>query len=84
VEGEEDMADDVFASVKKILVNGLSVDEDAVTLTADIAEDLGADSLDAVELIMELEEEFGIEVDPDKAAGLKTVQDIVDTIESLR
>ncbi|MDR0500563.1 MAG: acyl carrier protein [Coriobacteriales bacterium] len=78
------MTDEVFAKVKKILVNGLKVDEGTVTLEASISEDLGADSLDAVELIMQLEEEFGVEIEPAKAEGLKTVQDIVDAVVSLK
>ncbi|MDR2715016.1 MAG: acyl carrier protein [Coriobacteriales bacterium] len=62
----------------------MSLDEASVTPEADINEDLGADSLDAVELIMSLEEEFGIEVEPAQAENLKTVQDLVTLIDSLK
>jgi acyl carrier protein len=78
------MSEGTFEVVKKALVENLSVEEDAVTLAADITEDLGADSLDAVELIMTLEEEFNIEIEPAQAEGLKTVEDIVSLIDSLR
>ena len=67
--------------VKEIIVDSLSCDEDAVTLEANLKEDLDADSLDAVELIMAVEEEFDIEIPDDKAAEIKTVQDIVDYIK---
>ena len=67
-----------FEKVKEIIVDSLSCDEDAVTLEANLKEDLDADSLDAVELIMAVEEEFDIEIPDDKAAE---VQDIVDYIK---
>ena len=57
-----------FEKVKEIIVDSLSCDEDAVTLEANLKEDLDADSLDAVELIMAVEEEFDIEIPDDKAA----------------
>ena len=65
-----------FEKVKEIIVDSLSCDEDAVTLEANLKEDLEADSLDAVELIMAVEEEFDIEIPDEKAAEIKTVQDI--------
>ena len=65
-----------FEKVKEIIVDSLSCDEDAVTLEANLKEDL-----DAVELIMAVEEEFDIEIPDDKAAEIKTVQDIVDYIK---
>ena len=68
--------------VKEIIVDSLSCDEDAVTLEANLKEDLEADSLDAVELIMAVEEEFDIEIPDEKAAEIKTVQDIVDYIKA--
>ena len=61
-----------FEKVKEIIVDSLSCDEDAVTLEANLKEDLDADSLDAVELIMAVEEEFDIEIPDDKAAEIKT------------
>ena len=64
-----------FEKVKEIIVDSLSCDEDAVTLEANLKEDLDADSLDAVELIMAVEEEFDIEIPDDKATEIKTVQD---------
>lgn len=71
-----------FEKVKEIIVDSLSCDEDAVTLEANLKEDLEADSLDAVELIMAVEEEFDIEIPDEKAAEIKTVQDIVDYIKA--
>jgi acyl carrier protein len=58
---------DVAARVKKIVVDHLGVDEDKVTESASFVDDLGADSLDTVELVMAFEEEFGCEI-PDEAA----------------
>jgi acyl carrier protein len=78
------MADSTFETVRKVLVDGLSVDADVVALESKLNEDLGADSLDAVELIMSLEEEFGLEIEPAKAEGLETVGDLVKLIDSLR
>lgn len=71
-----------FEKVKEIIVDSLSCDEDAVTLDANLKEDLDADSLDAVELIMAVEEEFDIEIPDEKATEIKTVQDIVDYIKA--
>lgn len=71
-----------FEKVKEIIVDSLSCDEDAVTLEANLKEDLEADSLDAVELIMAVEEEFDIEIPDEKATEIKTVQDIVDYIKA--
>ncbi len=70
-----------FEKVKEIIVDSLSCDEDEVTMEANLKEDLEADSLDAVELIMAIEEEFEIEIPDDKASKIKTVKDIVDYIE---
>lgn len=71
----------VFEKVKKIIVDTLSCDEDQVTLDANLKDDLDADSLDAVELIMTAEDEFGIEIPDEDAMNIKTVKDIVDYIE---
>ena len=71
-----------FEKVREIIVDSLSCDEDAVTLEANLKEDLEADSLDAVELIMAVEEEFDIEIPDEKAVEIKTVQDIVDYIKA--
>ncbi|ACK42225.1 MULTISPECIES: acyl carrier protein [Dictyoglomus] len=71
----------IFEKVKKIIVDQLRVDENLVTMDSNIQEDLGADSLDAVELIMALEEEFGIDVQDEEAENFKTVGDVVRYIE---
>ena len=67
--------------VKAALVDILSIDEDAITPEADLIKDLGADSLDAVELVMAMQEEYGIEIPDEEVANLTTVQAIVDYIE---
>ncbi|UKO98826.1 acyl carrier protein [Nostoc sp. UHCC 0870] len=73
---------EIFAQVKKIIVDQLSVDEEKVTETANFANDLGADSLDTVELVMALEEEFDIEIPDEAAEKITTVQEAVDYINS--
>lgn len=70
-----------FDKVRDIVVEQLGVDEDQVTLSATFIDDLGADSLDIVELIMAFEEEFNIEIPDEAAEKIKTVQDVVDYIE---
>ena len=72
----------VFEKVKEIIVSTLKLDPSKVTLEASLESDLGADSLDAVEVIMALEDEFGIEISDDAAQAIKTVGDIVNHIES--
>jgi acyl carrier protein len=74
------MAEDTYARVKKIIVEQLGVEDDQVESTAAFVEDLNADSLDLVELIMSLEEEFGMEISDEAAAKIHTVQDAVDYI----
>ncbi|HOT30259.1 MAG TPA: acyl carrier protein [Candidatus Ozemobacteraceae bacterium] len=69
-----------FEEVKRIVVDKLQVDEKQVTMEASFIEDLGADSLDTVELVMDLEEHFGIEIPDEDAEKLKTVKDAVDYI----
>jgi len=76
------MADDVFQKVKEIIVERLSVDEKDVTEGASFIDDLGADSLDTVELVMALEEEFGLEIPDEEAEKIVTVGDAVKYIES--
>lgn len=71
----------VFEKLKEIIVTELGVDKEDITLEADLNDDLGADSLDAVELIMAIEDEFDLSVSDDVAQGLKTVKQIVDYIE---
>lgn len=71
----------VFDKVKKIIVDQLDVEEDKVTEAASITDDLGADSLDVVDLVMSFEEEFNIEIPDDQVEKIKTVGDIVKFIE---
>jgi acyl carrier protein len=66
--------------VIEIIVEQLGVSEEEVTLEASFIEDLGADSLDLVELIMAMEEEFGIEISDEDAEKIQTVQDVVNYI----
>jgi acyl carrier protein len=70
----------VFDKVKEIIVDQLGVDEEEVTPEASFIDDLGADSLDIVELIMALEEEFGLEIPDDEAEKISTVNDAVEYI----
>lgn len=70
-----------FEKVKSILVDGLDLEEGQVTLESKIKEDLGADSLDMVDLIMSIEDEFNIKVAESDTASIKTVGDIVNYIE---
>ena len=67
--------------VKKIVVEHLGVEEDKVTPDASFIDDLGADSLDIVELVMAFEEEFGVEIPDDAAEKISTVKDAIDYIE---
>lgn len=71
----------VFDKVKKIIVDQLDVEEDKVIEAASITDDLGADSLDVVDLVMSFEEEFDIEIPDDQVEKIKTVGDIVKFIE---
>lgn len=71
----------VFEKVREILVDQLDVEEDAVTMDASIQNDLGADSLDIVDLVMSLEEEFDCEIPDEEIENIKTVGDIVKYIE---
>ena len=67
--------------VKKIVVEHLGVEEDKVTPDASFIDDLGADSLDIVELVMAFEEEFGVEIPDDAAEKITTVKDAIDYID---
>lgn len=71
-----------FEKVRKVVVDQLDVSEDEVTPQASFVEDLGADSLDVVELIMGLEEEFDVEIPDEDAEKIATVQDAVSYIDS--
>jgi acyl carrier protein len=78
----ERVMSDVAERVKKIVVEHLGVDESKVTDNASFIDDLGADSLDTVELVMAFEEEFGCEIPDDAAEKIVTVKDAVNFIES--
>jgi acyl carrier protein len=71
------MADNTESKVKEIIINELGVEPEKVTLDASFVDDLGADSLDTVELVMAFEEEFGIEIPDEDAEQLQTVGDAV-------
>ncbi|SVE23762.1 uncharacterized protein METZ01_LOCUS476616 [marine metagenome] len=74
---------DVTTKVKAIIIDKLGVDESEVTNEASFTNDLGADSLDTVELIMELEKEFDIQIPDDKAEGIATVADAITFVKSV-
>lgn len=71
----------IFDKVKDILIDQLDCEEEKVTMEASITDDLGADSLDIVDLVMSLEEEFDVEIPDDQVENIKTVGDIVKYIE---
>ena len=71
----------IFDKVKGILAEQLDIDEDSITADSSIVEDLGADSLDIVDLVMSLEDEFDTEIPDEAIEGIKTVGDIVHYIE---
>ncbi|MBD8976091.1 acyl carrier protein [Veillonella magna] len=73
-----------FDKVKAIVVEQLGVDESEVTIDSTFIDDLGADSLDIVELIMAFEEEFNVEIPDDVAEKIKTVKDTVEYIDSIK
>jgi len=73
----------VFEKVREILADQLDLDEGSITMDSFIVEDLGADSLDVVDIVMRLEEEFDIEVPDEEIENMKTVGDIVHFLESM-
>ena len=75
---------DVSTKVKAIIIDKLGVDEAEVTDSASFTNDLGADSLDTVELIMEFEKEFDIQIPDDKAENIATVEDAISFIEDTK
>ncbi len=75
---------EIASRVKAIIADKLNVDENEVTDAAEFTKDLGADSLDTVELIMEFEKEFDITIPDDQAEGITTVKDAVDYIEKAK
>ncbi len=72
----------IFDEVKAVIVEQLSVNADEVKLESKFVDDLGADSLDVVELVMELESKFEVEIPDEEAEKISTVKDVVDYIES--
>jgi len=74
---------DIFTKVAAVVSEQLGVDKDQVKLESNFIEDLGADSLDTVELLMALEEQFDCEIDESSAEKLTTVADIVDYVQAL-
>ena len=77
----EEIPTDIQERVKKIIVEQLGVKEEEITPRADFVDDLGADSLDTVELVMALEEEFGFEIPDEDAERMKTVGDVTDYLK---
>ncbi len=80
--GEDGAGMDVFEKVKSIIVDQLGVEESEVTPEASFVDDLGADSLDIVELVMAFEEQFGLEIPDEDAEKISTVADAVRYIQS--
>ena len=76
------MSDDISSKVKKIVADHLGIEESKVNDDSSFIDDLGADSLDTVELVMAFEEKFGIEIPDDAAETIQTVQNAIDYIES--
>ncbi|MGZ8305976.1 MAG: acyl carrier protein [Allosphingosinicella sp.] len=76
------MSSETSDRVKKIVVEHLGVEAEKVTEEASFIDDLGADSLDIVELVMAFEEEFGVEIPDDAAEKISTVKDAIDYIEA--
>ncbi len=74
----------VFDKVKEVIIEELGVDEDKVVESANVIEDLDADSLAVMEIVMALEEEYDIEVPEEEIMKLKTVKDVVDFVEAAK
>lgn len=72
----------IFEEIKDILVENLDLDPNTIEMTSDLATDLGADSLDAIDIVMSLEDQYGIEVPDSAIENMKTVEDIVNFIEN--
>ena len=71
----------IFEKIKKLIAEQLDVEEDAIKETSSIQDDLGADSLDVVDLVMSIEDEFDVEIPEDQVENIKTVGDIVKYIK---
>ena len=76
------MSDDLLKKIVAIVVDKLDVEEDKVTVDAQFIDDLGADSLDTVELIMEIEEQFEIDIPDEDAEKIQSVKDALDYIKN--
>ena len=76
-------SEELFNSIKQMIVDQLGVDEDTITEDSSFVDDLNADSLDMVELVMAMEQEFDIEIPDDVAEKVVTVKDAVEYIQSL-
>jgi acyl carrier protein len=76
------MSDSIEAKVKEIITNELGVEADKVTAEASFVEDLGADSLDTVELVMAFEEEFGVDIPDEDAEQMRTVGDAIKYLQA--
>ncbi len=74
----------IFERIKEMIVEELNVPVEKITMEARLAEDLGADSIDAVELIMNIEDEFSVQVSDEEAQNIKTVGDLVKYVEALK
>lgn len=72
----------IFDEVREILAEQLDVDKDSIGMNSKLAEDLGADSLDAIDIVMTIEDQYAIEVPDENIENMKTVEDIVSFIES--
>lgn len=72
---------EIYAEVKAVIVDRLGIDADKVNEGTSFVDDLGADSLDIVELVMEMEDQFGFEISDEDAENLKTVGDVVDYVK---
>ena len=75
------MSDDIKAKIKKIVADHLGIEEEKVTEESSFIDDLGADSLDTVELVMAFEEEFNVEIPDDAAETIQTVGDAISFLE---
>jgi acyl carrier protein len=73
----------VFEKLREIFANQFGLDPETITESTDIVSDLGADSLDVVEMLMSLEDEYGITIEDEKVAEMKTVGDVVRCVEGL-
>ena len=72
----------MFEKIRKIIASELMIEESEITLSSNIKDDLGADSLSLVDLVMALEDEFGLEIPDDSLDSVRTVEDVVKYIES--